>query len=210
MPQPMSSPSTEVLVPPDAAAQPVVAMGRTEAETVEEPVVAQYKRGSIDRWYVKKGDVFQPCRGAFLASYTNFMDVAQINAPSIETEMNGELAWPDAAIVLSLDVGPRETYYMSQRLALLGKIVHFWLVAKAEPPDAERLPRGTKAFFTEGESKRVFNGVIDSVNKTTGDIRIKLEDTEVFDQQHSGCLNLLPDRTGEVRFAVSNVPVPGR
>jgi hypothetical protein len=195
------------LAPADATTQSIVTVGRTEAETIEVPVIAQYKRGSISKWTVKEGDVYDPCRWPALAAYTNFMDMQQADGQPLETEINGgQLTWLDSAVILSLDVKSGETYYYGQRLAVVGNIKHIWLVAKVDRTDAARISKGTSAFFTESQSKRAYNGTVDTVNIESGDIRIKLEDEEVFKKSSPKCLNVFPNRTGEVRFAVSTIP----
>ena len=204
---PSLSPTPDIPPTPDnVSLQSLVATGRVEAETIEEPITAQYKSGYVNNWHVKKGDLYQPCTHRSIAAFTNITDVDQINASPVEHEMSGDMSYLDAAIILSLDVKENERFYINQRLALLGKVVHLWVTAKAAPAEASRISPGTKAFFTESQTNRVAKGLVDSVNTKTGDIRIKLDDTGSFDQRQTGCLNVLPNQTGEVRFAISNMP----
>ncbi|HEY2867483.1 MAG TPA: hypothetical protein VGJ02_10360 [Pyrinomonadaceae bacterium] len=197
----------QIAFPPDKTAQPIItATGKTEAETVEEPVKAQYKRGSISKWDVKEGDMVDPCRRPFLASSKNVVDIQQAEGPPVETPLKGgQLTWADPAIVLSLDVKEDETYYFGQRLALVGNIKHIWIGVKVDRTDAMRIAPGSAAFFTESQSNRLYDGTVDTVDKATGDIRIKLRDEEVFERARPNCLTIFPNRSGEVRFAVSNI-----
>jgi len=84
----------------------------------------------------------------------------------------------------------------------VGKIDDIFVYATLTPADIERVAKRAKAFFTTPDSKGRFTGTVDMVDKTSSTIRVALDHSEIFDKD--GCLNIYPDRTGELTIALSD------
>ena len=116
--------------------------------------------------------------------------------------IDGLVGMPGPFVVDSIDVDSGKDVGDGVRIATLGYIKHILVTASVSPESAAAIPVNSKAVFSEPNLKKSFNGVVYYVNNQNGEVGIRLNDEEIFDEKR--CLYVKPDTNGEVTFDIDN------
>ena len=190
----------QIAFPQDKTPQPITATGKTEAETLEFPIDSRHNNSYISSWLVKEGDLYDPCNSTVLANEIHHTMEIKADLTEENREYNEDIKVNYPAKVLKIYVTEGQIYQPGRTLVMLGKIMHMHVNVRLDDPgDARHISVGTDAFFTETGSTQQLTGSVEAVNKTSGAVRVKIDDNEVFGE--GGCLKLKPGRIGTVRFA---------
>jgi serine/threonine protein kinase len=155
-------------------------------------------QGFISKWFVKRGQI-EPCKsGRDIASYTQYTVSFNGDGGMID----GLVGMPGPFVVDSIDVDSGKDVGDGVRIATLGYIKHILVTASVSPESAAAIPVNSKAVFSEPNLKKSFNGVVYYVNNQNGEVGIRLNDEEIFDEKR--CLYVKPDTNGEVTFDIDN------
>jgi hypothetical protein len=180
----------------------IVASGKTQAYTREYPIESQNDRAYISRWDLSEGQLYDQCKTPQLGTQTHTQTIVLAGGGYRDEQFSEEIRFDAPAIIEKIYVRPGEQYDSRHRLMTVGKIDDIFVYATLTPADIERVAKRAKAFFTTPDSKGRFTGTVDMVDKTSSTIRVALDHSEIFDKD--GCLNIYPDRTGELTIALSD------
>ena len=165
-----------------------------ETQTRIEPAVAQ---GFITKWFVKRGQI-EPCKsGHDVASYTQSMG-GYLDRDGVKVD--GLVGMIGPFVVDSIDVEARTNVGEGQKVATLSYIKHILVMANVSPENTAAIPVNSGAVFSEPNLKKSFNGVVYYVNNLNGEVGIRLNDEEIFDNKR--CLYVKPGTNGKVTFDV--------
>lgn len=211
-------PSASVAASQDPANGHLVAFGITKPDTQTEPLLfrkngnlsvwnreTQTKTGPtavvrfITEWFVKRGQIEKCKSGRDVASYT-LSPTGYLDEDGVI--INGLVGMPGPFVVDSIDVEAKTAVGDGQKVGTLSYINHILVTANVSPENAAAISVNSKAVFSEPNSKKSFNGVVYVVNKQTGEVGIRLNDEEIFDEKR--CLYVNPNTNGEVTFDINN------
>lgn len=116
--------------------------------------------------------------------------------------MNGLVGMPGPFEVDSIDVDAGNDVMDGKRVATLSYIKHILVTANVSPENAAAIPVNSGAVFSEPNLNKSFNGVVYYVNKQNGEVGIRLNDEEIFDEKR--CLYVKPNTNGEVTFDLNS------
>jgi len=155
-------------------------------------------QGFISKWFVKRGQI-EPCKsGRDIASYTQYTVYLTGEGGSV----NGLVGMPGPFEVDSIDVDAGNDVMDGKRVATLSYIKHILVTANVSPENAAAIPVNSGAVFSEPNLNKSFNGVVYYVNKQNGEVGIRLNDEEIFDEKR--CLYVKPNTNGEVTFDLNS------
>jgi hypothetical protein len=202
---PEGFPSPAESVEPTAGLpQAIIAPGKTQAYTREYPIDSRNDRAYISRWEVTEGQLYDPCKTPRLGMQTHTQTIVLAGGGYQDEQFSDEIKFDSAAIIEKIYVQSGEQYSSGHRLMMLGKIDDIFVYATLDRADIDRVAKRSKAFFTSPSSTARFTGTVDMVDKTSSTIRVALDHSEVFDKD--GCLNIYPDRTGELTITLPDKP----
>jgi hypothetical protein len=154
--------------------------------------------GFISKWFVRRGQIETCKSGRDVASYTQYTLYLSGDGGSVD----GLVGMPGPFVVDSIDVGAGKEVKDGQRVATLSYIKHILVTANVSPENAAAIPVNSRAVFSEPNLNKSFNGVVYYVNKQNGEVGIRLNDEEIFDEKR--CLYVKPNTNGEVTFDLNN------
>jgi serine/threonine-protein kinase len=213
------TPSASVAGSQDSANGHLVAEGITKPDTQTEPLLFRtpgnlsiwnretqpqpgplksISAGFISKWFVKRGQIETCKSGRDVASYTQYTLYLSGDGGSVD----GLVGMPGPFVVDSIDVGAGKEVKDGQRVATLSYIKHILVTANVSPENAAAITVNSRAVFSEPNLNKSFNGVVYYVNKQNGEVGIRLNDEEIFDEKR--CLYVKPNTNGEVTFDLNN------
>jgi hypothetical protein len=202
-PEVFPSPTASVATTPEPS-RAIVASGKTQAYTREWPIESRNDRAYITRWNVSEGQVYDQCKTPQLGSQMHTESWPVANGGSRDEQFGDEIRFEAPVIVRKIYVQPGERYDRGHRLMMLDRVYDMFVYAALPSADIARVAKRSKAFFSTPDSKGRFTGTVDMVDKTSSTIRVVLTHNEVFDKD--GCLNIYPDRTGELTITPPDKP----
>jgi hypothetical protein len=146
--------------------------------------------------------LYDQCKTLQLGTETHFQTIVLIGGGSREDQFDDAIKFSAPAIVRTIYAQAGERYGLNHRLMMLDRIYEMFVYATLAPAVLERVAKRSMAFFTTPSSKGRFTGTVDMVDKASFTIRVALDHSDVFDKD--GCLNIYPDRTGELTIDLSN------